>query len=504
MGSASRVVQPSTLVALLTTSTRTRLLVVGDVLLDDYVAGPSDRLSPEAPVPVVRVDHRWCAPGGAAHVAHVAARLGASVDLVGVVGDDEHGARLRGLCDESGIGTDGVVTVDGRPTTRKVRVMSGSQQIVRLDHEATDVPADTSVEDLVAALGVAPAADVIVVSDYAKGVLGERILAEVMALGARWGAPVVVDPKHPDLQRYRGASVIKLNRQEFAAAVGAAHDAPLDLLLGAAADAHERSGAPLILVTLGHDGLVLLEQGAQPVHLSAASHDVFDVTGAGDVVAAVLALGLAAELPPIDAAALANVAAGLSVQRVGVRAIDAAELAGAVLASTAPSVVRARDELAAMVRAWQLAGERVVFTNGCFDLFHPGHLELLRRSAALGDRLVVAVDTDASVTRLKGVGRPVLDETARTNVIAAIDVVDAVVTFDDDLLELVDLVGPDVLVKGADYQGREVVGRDLVEARGGRVELIPLLVGHSTSSIVERLGAAVPDPSDGPHGGWSG
>lgn len=490
MGSASRVVQPSTLVRLLTTSPHARLLVVGDVLLDDYLIGPSDRMSPEAPVPVVRVTDESSAPGGAAHVAHVAVRLGATVDLVGVVGSDEHGARLRRLCEDSGIGTSGLVVSDGRPTTRKVRVVSGAQQIVRLDHESTEVLDDEPVSALVASLRSTAPADAIVVSDYAKGVLGESVLAEVMALGHRWGTPVLVDPKHTDLGRYRGATVIKLNRDEFAAATGVLPDTPVAALAASIDEAHAQSGATTIIVTLGADGLLLSERGHDPVHLAAAAQDVFDVTGAGDVVAAVVALGLAGAMTAADAAGLANVAAGLSVRRLGVHAVEPAELAAAVLATTSPSNVRTRDELTAMVRAWQLAGERVVFTNGCFDLFHPGHLELLRSAAQLGDRLVVAVDTDASVARLKGSGRPVLDETARTSIIAAIDVVDAVVTFDDDLLELIDVVVPDVLVKGADYDGKVVVGRDLVESRGGRVELVPLLDGHSTTSIVQRLASA--------------
>jgi D-beta-D-heptose 7-phosphate kinase/D-beta-D-heptose 1-phosphate adenosyltransferase len=490
MASESRAVQPSVLVQLLASAVRSRVLVVGDLMLDEYVAGPSDRLSPEAPVPVVRVEQHTSMPGGAAHVASVAARLGATVDVVGVLGRDESGATLRGRCERSGIGTGGLVDCSDRPTTRKVRVVSGPQQIVRLDHERAG-PLSAEVRALVlGALRSATVADVIVVSDYAKGVLDDGVLGVVMDLARTWGAPVLVDPKHPDLGRYRGASLIKLNRDEFAVACRTDPDQPLANLLEHTPDAHMRSGADTVVVTLGPDGMAVSERGEPWCHVPAAAQDVFDVTGAGDVVAAVLALGMSAGLPMVAVAGLANVAAGLAVRRLGVQPVEPSELVGEVLSATGPAGLRTRDAVVDRVRAWKLAGERVVFTNGCFDLFHPGHLELLRRAALLGDRLVVAVDADPSVRRLKGEGRPVIDEAARTQIISAIDVVDEVVVFDGDLLELLDQLAPDVLVKGADYVDRPVVGRELVEARGGRVELVPLLEGHSTTSIVQRLGGA--------------
>lgn len=490
MASGSRAVQPSVLVQLFASAVRCRVLVVGDVMLDEYVAGPSDRLSPEAPVPVVRVEHHTSVPGGAAHVASVAARLGARVDLVGVLGRDESGATLRRRCDQAGIGTSGLVACADRPTTRKVRVVSGPQQIVRLDHEHAGALSGAARALVLDALRSATVADVIVVSDYAKGVVDDEVVDAVMGLARTWGAPVLVDPKHPDLGRYRGASVIKLNRDEFAAACRTEPDQPLGTLLEHTPGAHARSGADSVVVTLGPDGIVVCERGEPWCHVPAAAQDVFDVTGAGDVVAAVLALGMGAGMAMVTAAGLANVAAGVAVRRLGVQTVEPAELVGEVLASTAPGGLRGRDEVVDRVRAWKLAGERVVFTNGCFDLFHPGHLELLRHAARLGDRLVVAVDADPSVRRLKGEGRPVIDEAARTQIISAIDVVDEVVVFDGDLLELIDQLAPDVLVKGADYLDRPVVGRELVEGRGGSVELVPLLEGHSTTSIVQRLGGA--------------
>lgn len=507
MGTAQDLVQPSAVLRLFERANRARVLVVGDLMLDEYVEGRVERVSPEAPVPVVAVGSEHRVIGGAGHVARVVAGFGAAVEVVGVAGGDRTGDELIAMMGSLGLPAGGVVRCQGRPTTLKTRVVCGAQQIVRLDREDT-APLDPSQLDLVLErLEGATPADVIVLSDYDKGIAAPEVVDRVMSLGRRWGAPVLVDPKNQALERYTGATVLKLNRQEFEAALGAAHDGRLGLggsshpeeyseeaefhdvehLVRAARDASSSLGLAALVVTLGSHGMLVAAADRDPVVIPAAAQEVFDVTGAGDVVAGVLALGMVAELDPGVAAPVANVAAGLSVRRRGAQAVEPSELLDLVFSPGASRRSNTRREVSVMARGWRLAGQSLVFTNGCFDLFHPGHLELLRRAAAFGDRLVVAVDSDSSVRRLKGPRRPVVGEATRTAILAALDMVDAVVVFDGDLLELIDDVQPDVLVKGADYRRDQVVGTSLVEQRGGRVELVPLLGEYSTSSVLERI-----------------
>lgn len=488
------------LIQLLSSFERTRVLVVGDAMLDEYVDGPVHRVSPEAPVPVVSVRTRHHVAGGAAHVARVVAALGAEVELISITGDDEDGEILRSACQASGVKADRIVAVTGRPTTKKTRIVSGAQQIVRIDKEdATPMP--QSARDAVQrALASAQQADTVIVSDYAKGLLDDRTLASVMELGHRWGALVLVDPKDVDLSRYRGADVVKLNRDELGAAVGRApidqsdrHQPDIDLhaLEQRAATIRRACEASAVVVTLGADGMATFAEDADTHWVPASGQEVFDVTGAGDVVAAVLALALTNGMQLPAAATYSNLAAGVSVRRRGAHGVDPSQLLEELVhRSLAGSTSRhpiERSELVALVQAWRRSGQSIAFTNGCFDLFHRGHLQLLRQAAELGDRLVVAVDTDASVRGLKGPDRPVIGQSDRADIVGALPFVDAVVLFDSGLEALIADVRPDVLVKGADYLDRDVVGRDLVESSGGRVELIPLLERRSTSAIVGRL-----------------
>lgn len=493
MGTVQDLVQPSAVLTLLERSAGAKVLVVGDLMLDEYIDGRVERVSPEAPVPIVLVGSEHHTIGGAGHVARMVARFGADVEVVGVIGRDRVGDELVAAMDAAHLSAGGVVRCDARSTTRKTRVVCGPQQIVRLDREDVGPLDLCSRETVLQRLGEATPADVVIVSDYAKGMLDGAVIDRVMELGRRWGAPVLVDPKHPDLSRYDGASVVKLNRQEFQAAVdGSCNElSDVEALVGAARQVRIELGVEALVVTLGADGMAVLTADSDPVLIPAAAQEVFDVTGAGDVVAGVLALGMVAGLDPGEAAPVANVAAGLSVRRRGAQGVEPFELLDLVFAPGARRRSNTRREVSAMARGWRLAGQRLVFTNGCFDLFHPGHLELLRQAAAFGDRLVVAVDSDSSVMRLKGPRRPVVDESTRTAILAALDMVDAVVVFDGDLLELIDDLQPDVLVKGADYRRDEVVGASLVEHRGGRVELVPLLGEHSTSSVLERIDVSV-------------
>lgn len=492
MSSAPHVVAPSVLVRLIERARSTTVCVVGDLMLDEWIVGEAHRVSPEAPVPVVRVAERRRSLGGAAHVARVVSSLGAAARVVGVVGADAAGASLAELLADEGIDAAGVVIDPDRPTTHKTRVVAGQQQVVRFDAEVDVPPPASTSAELVARLRELPPVEVFVLSDYCKGVVDEAVIAEVVRLARRWGATVLVDPKHPALDRYTGVDVVKLNRREFEAATGLlVGDDPVASLRPQLAGLRHELGVGSLVVTLGGGGMLVVSAEAEPVVLPALELEVFDVAGAGDVVAGIMGLALAAGIGPVDAAGVANVAAGLSVSKVGTAAVSPSELVDRLVARPAAAVLD-RAELATRVEAWRLAGHRVVFTNGCFDLFHAGHLELLRHAAALGDRLVVAVDSDESVRRLKGPARPLMAEAERTSILAALDVVDAVVTFDDDLVELVDTVRPDVLVKGADYAGREVVGSSIVEARGGVVVLVPLLSGHSTTAIVDRVRSDAP------------
>lgn len=493
------------LIQLLSSFERTRVLVVGDAMLDEYIDGPVHRVSPEAPVPVVSVRTRHHVAGGAAHVARVAAALGAEVELISVTGDDEDGEILRSACQASDVETDRVVAVAGRLTTKKTRIVSGSQQIVRIDSEDASPMPESARVAVQQALASAQRADTVIVSDYAKGLLDDRTLASVMELGHRWGALILVDPKGVELARYRGADVIKLNRYELAAAVGAGpavqvaaerHEVDprhvdIQALEQHAATLRRACDVSTVVVTLGAGGMAIFAGDTDTCHVPATEQEVFDVTGAGDVVAAVLALALVNGMQLPAAATYSNLAAGVSVRRRGAHGINPSHLLEELLhLSLAGSTSRhpmERSALVALVQAWHRSGQTITFTNGCFDLFHRGHLELLRQAAALGDRLVVAVDTDTSVRRLKGADRPVIGQSDRADIIGALPFVDAVVMFESDLESLIAEVRPDVLVKGADYQGRDIVGRNLVESGGGRVELIPLLEHRSTSAILGRL-----------------
>jgi D-beta-D-heptose 7-phosphate kinase / D-beta-D-heptose 1-phosphate adenosyltransferase len=460
--------------------------VVGDVMLDEYLTGAVERVSPEAPVPVVRVggsDHRL---GGAANVARQIAALGARVSLAGIIGEDEAGERLLGLCAAERIDTRAVVAVAGRRTTRKLRVLGHSQQLLRLDFEDLEPCPPQLSERLRAALTAGPRADAIVLSDYAKGVLTAESIAGIARLRA--GVPLVADPKHRDFSRYAGATTLTPNLHELQVAAGR----PLDVddtagLVGVARELLRRAGLDSMVVTLGDRGMLVVPAEGPETAVPAIRRDVYDVTGAGDTAIAVLALALADEAPLAQAAQLANAAAGIAVSQVGTVAVSAASIRDA-LTSRPEGKLLARYDLASRAASWRSAGKRIVFTNGCFDLLHAGHLALLGHAARLGDVLVLAINSDESVRRLKGPDRPLVPQAERAALLAALASVDAVTIFDEDTpLAVLQAVRPDVLVKGGDYQPSEVVGRELVEAAGGRVEIVPLMPERSTTSLVERI-----------------
>jgi D-beta-D-heptose 7-phosphate kinase/D-beta-D-heptose 1-phosphate adenosyltransferase len=474
-----------------------RVVVVGDLLVDRYVTGRVDRLSPEAPVPVLAVESDERRLGGAGSVAHDLAVLGARATLVGVLGEDAEAETFRAAARGAGIALEAVV--DGaRPTSLKTRHLahthSTPQQVLRVDREVTRDVEGAVERSLLAALDRALAgADAALVSDYRKGLLTPAVLARVAAWSKRTGKPSVVDPKREDLEAYAGATGIKPNRAQAARVAGHAIETEADARR-AAESILERFGFDFVLVTLDRDGMALATRGGGFASLRTAPREVFDVTGAGDMVLAVLGLVLGSNGTPAEAAALANVAAGLEVEKVGVVPIPREEIAARLAGDGGVPADRKlvdRPAAAGLARRLREAGRRIVFTNGCFDVLHAGHVRYLEAARALGDVLIVGLNADDSVTRLKGAGRPVNAVADRAAVLCGLASVDHVVVFhEDDPLALVREVLPDVLAKGADWKDKGVVGRDVVEARGGRVELIPLLEGRSTSATLARARAS--------------
>lgn len=463
--------------------------VIGDLMLDEYVEGDVKRVSPDAPVQVVNVKRTYDRIGGAANVAHGAVALGADVELCGVIGDDPTGRRLRESIEAVSIGTAGVMEQRRRQTTRKVRVIARHQHVLRMDWEETTAIDSTCASELLGRLTAGAKPHVIVLSDYVKGVLTRELVDGVMTYAKAAGVPVVVDPKVPDYAHYRGATVIKPNRAEVEAALGRAipeGDGEVQAIAAGGRVLLEAAEAEALVVTLGDRGCIVVPKKGEVKYIPSAAREVYDVTGAGDTFVVTLALGIAAGAPIAEAAELANAAAGIVVAKVGTAVVSGAELARA-LSPKVEQKVFTRETVSEQVQWWRLQGRRIVFTNGCFDLLHVGHVTLLNEAAKHGDVLVVGVNSDASVKRLKGQGRPLIPDAERAALLGALDSVGGVVVFDEDTpLELIRQVQPDVLVKGADYTVDQVVGRDVVEARGGKVVLVPIVPEKSTTSLVEK------------------
>jgi D-beta-D-heptose 7-phosphate kinase/D-beta-D-heptose 1-phosphate adenosyltransferase len=460
-----------------------RVLVIGDVMLDRYWYGSAARVSPEAPVPIVDVEATDNRPGGAANVALNLAALGVDVTLIGVVGEDESAQILERKLAAAEIRCDFVRLTDW-PTILKLRVVSRRQQMMRLDFEK---PLRVDVEEsLLSAFRThVSAADMVVIEDYDKGALARpRSFIEIAHERRK---RVVVDPKFKTFAAYRGADVIKPNNAEFRHAVGGWSD--YAELVTKAIELANRFDLGALVVTRGEAGMSLVERNGAHHHVPARPVDVFDETGAGDTVAAALAAGLAAGCSVHEAVMLANLAAGLAVAKSGAATVSVAELRGALAADgDADRGALSRDELLEAVRDSRRAGQRIVFTNGCFDILHAGHVAYLEEARALGDRLIVAVNDDASVTRLKGDGRPINNLAQRLRVLAGLASVDWTVAFGEDTPErLIESIRPDVLVKGGDYRLDEVVGADIVARYGGTVKVLGKISNVSTSAIIDRL-----------------
>jgi len=460
-----------------------QILVVGDLMLDRYWQGPTSRISPEAPVPVVNVEQLEDRVGGAGNVALNIAALGSGASLVGVVGADEAAHSLEVRFGSAGILTDFQVSAD-KPTITKLRVMSRHQQLLRLDFEEQFTVADTDqIADKVTAL--LANVSVLVISDYGKGALQNPV--ELIQTARQHGIRVLVDPKGSDFSRYRGATLITPNMGEFEAVVGTCDSESAIVEKGLAL--LEELDLEALLVTRGEHGMTLLRQSLPAFHLPARAREVFDVTGAGDTVISVLAaaLGAGEELP--NAVVLSNLAASIVVGKLGTATISAPELRRALqLEQGHGRGVINEEQLLVDLADARAHGESIVFTNGCFDILHAGHVGYLEQARRLGQRLIVAVNADESVRRLKGEGRPINSEDRRMAVLAGLESVDWVLVFNDDTPErLLELVRPDILVKGGDYKKEEVVGWEIVEAYGGQVQALDFLDDCSTTAIVEKI-----------------
>jgi D-beta-D-heptose 7-phosphate kinase/D-beta-D-heptose 1-phosphate adenosyltransferase len=470
------------------------VLVVGDFMIDRFIRGRVDRISPEAPIPVLSAEHDDPMLGGGGNVVANIASLGGRAIPVSVIGADAVAQRMRTMLDDLGVDHHGLISSPRRLTTRKSRFVAGQQQLLRFDEENVAPLAADDRAALRAAFDAALApADVVVLSDYGKGVLADGVAAELVAAARAAGRPVLVDPKGTDFGIYRGATTVTPNRRELAEATGlpTATDAQVEAAARRLIAAH---GFEFVLATRSEAGMSVVD-AHHTLHLPTRAREVFDVSGAGDTVIAAFALAYATGCGPAAAADLANLAAGVVVSKFGTAQATIAELTVAEIhrhhhhhRSSAGRGPLDRAAAAGLAADWRAAGLRVGFTNGCFDVLHVGHLAQLEDARTHCDRLIVGLNTDASVRRNKGAERPINRETDRARLLAALSVVDAVVLFDEDTpFELIAAIRPDLLVKGADYTIDEVVGADLVISGGGRVHLSPLIAGRSTSETLKRI-----------------
>jgi len=477
---------------------RPKILVVGDLVLDRYVFGTASRISPEAPIPVLKAEEEEFRLGCAGSAARNLAVLGAEVTLGGYVGHGEHGDVLLGLAEELGIDTAGTHRVVDRPTFRKTRLIAtiagkgvGGQQLLRVDREdLSPFRPEDEAKLTVAALSVLPKVDLVVLSDYAKGTLTPPLIRALIDAAREQGIPVLVDPKPPGYERYRGATAITPNRMEAVAHVGYPIK-NLDAARRAARQMREDLEVDAVLLKLDKDGIYLTTESDGEGIFPIVPREVFDVAGAGDIVIAVLAMAIAAGAGYPDAVRIANVAAGIEVSRLGVVPVSREEILEALHEAGRTRAGRKRlplEELLEVLEARRQRGEKVVFTNGCFDVLHAGHVRLLSSARAEGDALVVGLNSDTSIRRLKGEGRPVREEADRVQVLSELESVDHIIVFDGDTpLPEIEAIRPDVLVKGEDWRDKGVVGREIVEEHGGRVVLVPLIPGLSSTGLINKM-----------------
>lgn len=467
------------------------ILVTGDLMLDMYVWGNVERISPEAPVQVLKIESEEPRPGGAGNVAANLCALGARVSCCGVVGDDVNGRLLCRLLGKLGVDTSGMLRDKARPTTVKTRMIAHGQQLLRVDKEETRPPDGILERKLLEHVdALLPSCDAVLLSDYGKGALSDEAIRKIVAACNKNNKPVLVDPaRNRSIESYKRCTVLKPNRSEAALAAGMkiADEASLE---AAAKRLLDISQAGYVLVTEGGNGMTVFRKSAEPLHVAGLSRPVYDITGAGDTVLSLLGYVLAGGGTIEEAAEIANVAGSIVVGKLGAAPVTKQEIIRELLSfqHVASHKVKTGDEIAAVCKEHKRRKEKIVFTNGCFDLLHIGHIKLFQFAKNNGEVLVVGLNSDASVRKLKGPSRPVLKQTERAYILSALEQIDYIVVFDETTpLKIIKAVKPDVLVKGADYSRDTVVGRDFVESYGGRVELAPLVEGASSSGIMSRI-----------------
>jgi D-beta-D-heptose 7-phosphate kinase/D-beta-D-heptose 1-phosphate adenosyltransferase len=470
----------------------TRVLCVGDAMLDRFIYGTADRISPEAPIPVLRIEREESMLGGAGNVVRNLVAVGAAPIFISVVGNDLAGREVARLVSEHETIDPCLVVETGRQTTIKTRYFASSQQLLRADSETTMPLSDDTITQILSHCEtIMPTVSALVLSDYGKGVLSPSICKSLIGIAKAKGIPVIVDPKGTDWIKYQGSTIVTPNRKELsdATAMDAHDDASV---IEAAQKAITSWGIEGVLATRSQDGMSLVMSGIESEHFPAIAREVYDVSGAGDTVVALMAGLLGSGATPVESARVANVAAGIVVGKIGTAVAFTDEIVAALHhgdlwtgEAKIAGIVAARG----IIDDWRKKGAKIGFTNGCFDLLHPGHVSLLAQAKSHCDRLVVGLNSDASVSRLKGPTRPVQSEAARSTVLASLATVDLVVIFGEDTpLELITALRPDVLVKGADYTVDKVVGADLVQGWGGRVALANLVEGQSTTNTVKKIG----------------
>ena len=468
-----------------------RLLVVGDLMLDRYIWGAVNRISPEAPVQVLEVTNETDALGGAGNVAKNLVSFAQKVCVIGVLGDDAAGSRIRECFKELGVETHGLLKDETRVTTQKTRIIAGNHQMLRVDREIR-LPLSPRLASNVMerAEEFIESTDALLLSDYGKGMFSRDLLHQLIQLATSYGKPSIVDPKGVDYKRYAGATIITPNRKEASLASGIDINDGDDSLGEAVNRLRPELGDTHILVTLGGKGMALFTSDGKHAHIPATAREVYDVSGAGDTVISFLGLGIGSGFGLERSAAMANAAAGIVVGKVGTATLTPEELRKALLGSLDPLTrkIRGIGGLLQEIEEIKRRGKTVVFTNGCFDLLHAGHIRLLEASKKMGDVLVVAVDDDESIRKLKGDGRPILKQDERLRILAALDSVDFLCLFSSpELRELLDRLKPHVLTKGANYSHSQIRGREVVERHGGRVVAIPLEPMVSISGLIQRI-----------------
>jgi D-beta-D-heptose 7-phosphate kinase/D-beta-D-heptose 1-phosphate adenosyltransferase len=467
-----------------------RLLVVGDLMIDEYVWGDVNRISPEAPVQVVAVNNEEYTLGGSGNVVNNLVALGAQVSVLGVVGTGRDGGLLLDQLSDLGTETAGIIRERGRPTTKKTRIIADHQQVLRIDRETKkNISSDSYTSILAMAEKIIPEVDVVLISDYGKGLITRELVAKLVKLAGANKTTTIADPKGLDFTKYAGISLLTPNKKEASLASGV-EIVDADSLAAAGSLLIEKSGIEKLLITCGKDGMVLFDPGKKPYTISTKAREVYDVSGAGDTVLAVLGLAVAAGLTFEESVALANTAAGIVVGKVGTATVTRKELARALKhsAESDDSKHKSLQELAEVCRKLHNDHKQIVLTNGCFDLLHVGHIKLFEASKRLGDVMVVALDDDDSVRRLKGPERPVITASERVGLISALNSIDYVLVFDtSELEEIIKAIRPDVLTKGSNYESETVEGREIVENYGGRVELIPITEAISSTKIINNI-----------------